>query len=192
MSTIVSTSQVSGNNPSKVGGTGTGIVIFPSILGQGFNNGNSQTTSVGPAQVTLAAPQSEGIQSVIKASGNFFLHGTSPTIKFLVYKGTSLTATSDTLVASTTSAISGLTTAASYPFALSLSLQGDANSGLIQGYSPVLYVNGASQTLTVASSGIPLTSQDLLTTPVQFCIGVQFGVSDALNAAYLQQFVLEQ
>jgi hypothetical protein len=191
MSTIVSTAQVSGSNPSKVGGLGTGIVIFPSVLGQGFNNGNSQATSVGPAQVTLAAPQSEGIQSVIKASGNFYLHGASPTILLKLFKGTSLTSTNDTLVASCT-AISGLTTAAYYPFALNITLQGDANSGLIQGYSATLTVNGASETFTVASSGIPLSAQDLLTTAVPFCLGVQFGVTDALNAAYLQQFILEQ
>lgn len=194
---IVSYSGASGQAPLVVGGTGTGVKIFPAVPGPGFNNGgnasffNGTSASTTAAVVNLQSPQSEGVISRIRASGNVYLHGTSPTIALGLYKGSSLTSSSDTLIASI-SAVTGLTTAAFYPFAFQIDLQGDANSGLIQGFNATCFVNGATQSVTVASSGIPLTAQDLLTTSVPFCFSATFGVSDALNIANLQQFVLEQ
>jgi hypothetical protein len=194
MSTIVSTAGINGSNPSVVGGTGTGVKVFPAIGGPSFNNGGNSLTNASvattPAQVFARAPQSEGQIFTIKAAGNLYVHGTSPTIVFSLYKGKSLTATSDTLVA--TCSAQSLSTGASYPFYFSITGQGDANSGLIQFGSATLYLDGVSTTFTIQSSGIPLTSQDLLTTDVPFCVAAQFGVSDALNVANLQQFVLEQ
>lgn len=190
MSTVVSSAQLSGASPVSVGGLGTGVLIFPSLLGTSFNNGNSQTTSNGPAQVIARAPQSEGQQFEIKGSGNIFVHGTSPTVVISLYKGKSLTAASDTLIA--TCSAQAVATATTVPYAFAIKGQGDANSGLIQFGSATLLLNGAAVTFTVQGSGIPLTAQDLLTTDVPFCTSVQFGVTDALNKAYLQQFQLEQ
>lgn len=187
---ISSSAQLSGQATVSVGGPGTGVLVYPSLLGTGFNNGNSQTTSNGPAQVIARAPQSEGQRFVIQGSGNIFVHGTSPTVVISLYKGKSLTAASDTLIA--TCSATAVTTATTVPYAFSIVGQGDANSGLIQFGSATLLINGVATTFTVQASGIPLTSQNLLTTDVPFCTSVQFGVSDALNKAILQQFILEQ
>jgi len=190
MSNVVSTSGASGYNPLVVGGTGVGVKIFPDASGWPSGTGFSPPTGISHAAVVYTSSSTEGQQFTILAAGNLYVHGTSPTVLFGLYKGSSLTSTSNTLVAAC--AATSLTTAASYPFSLSIKGQGDANSGLIQFGSANLLLNGVAVTFTVQASGIPLTAQDLLLNSVPFCLGVQFGPSDTLNKANLQQFQLEQ
>jgi hypothetical protein len=111
-----------------------------------------------------------------------------------LYSGDSLTSTADTLICH------GAATAESgyVPFALQVSMQGDSHSGLLQILSASLILNGSSVSLTdgeaspPSESGVPLSGVNFKTTDLPFCVAAQFSSSEATNAAYLQQFVLEQ
>ena len=181
---------VNGYNPSLVGGTGQVAKIFPSLLGTGFNNGGGILPQ--PAGVVAAAclipgtGQYEQQQINVKASGYVFVHGVSPTINFVFQEGPSLTATSNTTMATLASAQS-LATAATYPWAFSATMQGDSVSGIMQIYNAIFVCDGTSGTVTLTD----LTGVNLTTTNYQFVIGITFvGVSDALNKAALSQFNL--
>ena len=189
--------------PSIVGGTGTTCKIFPSNLGPGFGNGGnplslapSSTLGIAPtyasgtpaAQVLIRGTgEYEQMPIVCNASGYVYVHGASPTINFLLQKGTSLTynAAGQTTVATLASAQS-LTTANTYPWALSVSMQGDSVSGVLQLYSATFACNGVSGTVTLTD----LTGINLTTTGLPFVIGITFGVSDAANVAALSYFNL--
>jgi hypothetical protein len=201
MSTVISDSGARGFNPSVVGGSGTGKLVFPSILGPSFNNGGNSTANASVAvdacQVLIGPQQaSEGQVFSIVGAGNVNMNGTSPTVQFYLYAksgaGISLTSTNDTLIASTSALSLPSDADGLAPFYFKIDGQGDANSGKIQFGSATLYFNGTSETFTIASSGVPLTSQDLLTTYVSFGVAVQFAVGNASNAAYLQQLQVSQ
>jgi hypothetical protein len=196
MSVIVSDSQVRGFNPSVVGGVGTGVFVFPSILGTSFNNGGNSLANaaqaVAPAVVTLRNPSGEGQIFTIKAAGSVYVDAGDVTL--YLYQGDSLTSTDNILISH------GAATAESgyVPFAYQVSLQGDSRSGLVQIVSASLILGGASISLTEgeasppSESGVPLSGVNLLTTSLPFCVAAQFSESETTNAAYLQQFVLEQ
>ena len=180
---------VNGYNPSLVGGTGTTCKIFPSLLGTGFDNGGGvlpQPPGVVAAQLLISGTgQYEQQQLVVNASGYVFVHGVSPTVNFLFQQGSSLTYTSNTTMATLASAQS-LTTAATYPWAFNMKMQGDSVSGIMQAYSATFVCNGTSGTVTLSD----LTGVNLTNTNYNFVIGITFGVSDALNKAALSQFNL--
>ena len=186
--------------PSLVGGTGTTAKIFPSLLGPGFGNGGNPlsgpptstalvppTAAVGtpPALVTLRGTGEYEQQAMaFAASGYVFMHGTSPTINFVMQQGTSLTAASNTTVATLASAQT-LTTAAYYPWSFSVKGQGDSVSGVFQLFSATWSCNGvASGTVTLTD----LTGINLTTTNLSFVFGVTFGVSDALAVGCCSQW----
>ena len=98
------------------------------------------------------------------------MHGTSPTLNFVFQQGKSLTATSNTTMATLTSAQS-LTTGAYYPWQFKASLFADALSGVMQIGNATFICNGVSGTLTLTD----LTSVNLTTTNYQFVMGVTFG-----------------
>jgi hypothetical protein len=198
MSSIVSDSGCRGFAPSVVGGNSTGILVFPSVLGSGFNNGGTSianlSQAVAPALVTAAAPQMEGIMFSIRGSGNVYIK--AGTVLFKLFAGSSLTSTNNALIASCSAQT--LTTSAYYPFAFSLTLQSDHNSGEVQVIGTAqLTINGGTVTFTEAESspptvaGIVLSGENLLTTSIPFCFSAQFGTGNAANQAQLQQFVLE-
>lgn len=187
------------NSVGLVGGLLTTTKIFSSGLGPGFMNGGAnfgyQTAPVtvpAPATGTPAASviiPGNGVyeqqQVDLRASGFVFVHGVSPTINFLLQKGTSLTSGSNTTVATLASAQS-LTTGDYYPWYFTLRMQSDAISGIMQFQNATFSCNGTSGTVTLTD----LTSINLTTTNVQFVLGVTFGVSDALNVAGCAQFQL--
>jgi len=198
MATLVYDSGVRGSRPSLVGGLGTGVFVFPAPGGPSFNDGgnilgNQFPVAVKPAQVVATAPSSEGIQFTIKGSGNIYIG--AGTVLFKLMAGTSLTSTSNTLVASCSAQT--LTAGAYYPYAFSITMQGDANSGYVQVVAASLYINGSTVTFTISESsppsvaGIALSGQNLLTTAIPFCLAAQFGTSNAGNLAALQSFYLE-
>jgi len=121
----------------------------------------------------------------VAAAGYLTLAGVSPTINVVFQEGSSLTPTSNTTMATLTSAQS-LTTSASYPWFFKCQLQSDAVSGIMQIGSASFYCNGVSGTLTLTD----LTSVNLTTTTYNFVIGITFGVSNAGNKAALSQFTL--
>jgi hypothetical protein len=188
-----------GFTPGLIGGTGTTTKVFASLLGPGFNNGGGNlqngfatapvtipTAASGTLPGTVTVPgtgQYEQEQLVFTATGFLFVHGTSPTVNFVIQSGTSLTAASNTTVATLTSAQS-LTTGAYYPWALSLKGSCDALSGIFQFFSATFVCNGVSGATTLTS----LTSQNLTTTNVNFVLGITFGVTDALNVGGISQW----
>lgn len=177
MSYPITSAGVSYASPSTVGGTLTLAKIFPSLL----NN-------LAPA--SLAVPVSANGQIItVRASGNLFVHGTSPTVNLVLQNGSSLTAASNTTVSTGTSA-QALTTGATYPFAAVIDLQGDQTSGIVQVVNAKFVVDGISVALTNTSlTGVSFNGSSAA---LNLVVGITFGVSDALNTASLQEFVLEQ
>jgi hypothetical protein len=179
--------------PSLIGGTGTTAKIFPNLLANatglpaGFGVGSPAASApYAPAVVTIPGTgQFEQQKISLVAGGYLYVHGTTPTVNFVVQNGTSLTATSNTTVATLTS-VQTLTTANFYPWSVTLSLQGDANSGVLQVFSATIACNGVSGTATLTD----LTGVNLTTTALNFVVGITFGVSDALNVGALSQFSL--
>jgi hypothetical protein len=185
MSFIISSVGCNYTNPSKVGGTGAGIKIFPSLL-----------NSAAPAILQILEQQ-QGQTVVLNASGNVFLHGTSPTINAVLQSGTSLTSANNTTIATLTSAQT-LATNATYPWALTIKLQGDAGSGVVQVVSSSFTCNGVNSTTFTNTSLTGVVFSGLVASPpvfaevgVSLVLGINFGVSDALNTASLFQYTLE-
>lgn len=184
MQIFASAAGIIGLNPSKVGGTGTSIKIFPSLIPPTFG-----AASVNPASLSVAGNGAlEGKAFTVRASGNLFVHGAYPTVNFTLQSGTSLTASSNVTVATLASAQS-LTTAATYPFSFKADLQGDSASGIVQVVSAVISCNGVSGTVTATDlTGVSFLGPNAA---LNLVFGVTFGVSDGLNAASLMQFSAE-
>lgn len=174
-------------SPATVGGTGTTSKIYA--------QSNSAATPF-----VLYAPnggQLEGAKFVVRAGGNVFVHGTTPTVIVSLYGKTSipasgpLTATNYTEIGQTGSAQT-LTTAATYPWVIEAELQGDSVSGVLQGTYKVL-VNNVFKAEAALDNTITSVNLNPTTGGVSlvFVVGVTFGVSDALNTATLDQFTLE-
>src|SRR5258708_3984454 len=119
MSHIIASAGIGYAAPAKVGGTGAGVKIFPSLLNAAL-----------PAILQILEQQN-GQTIELTASGSLFVHGTTPTINPVLQSGTSLTSGSNTTV-STLTAAQTLTTNAAYPWSLALDLQGDSASGIVQ------------------------------------------------------------
>lgn len=182
----------------KVGGLGTNPDLFPQVL-----------ASTQPAAIQIpSGAQFEGQQFIVRASGNLFVHGTSPTVNVSLYAvaggipaSAPLTATSYTAVVALT-AQQSLTTAATYPWALEVRLQGDSVSGVLQVCSAVISINGVSNAVTKANlTGVVFNSgvtpsgtipySNATGPAVTFVPAITFGVTDALNSANLLQNILE-
>jgi hypothetical protein len=182
-------------NPSVVGGTGTTAKIFPNLLTNatglpaafGIGSPPAAAPYAGAAVVLPGTGAYEQQQISVVASGYVFVHGTTPTINIVFQQGSSLTAASNTTIA-TLSAVQTLTTNASYPWSFSIKMMGDAVSGVLQLFSPSFVANGVSGAFTATVTD--LTGVNLTTTSYPFVIGITFGVSDALNKGILSQFSL--
>lgn len=162
----------------KIVGPGTGFQIFPTL--------------VSPAiAAILSVPGSgrlEGQQFIVRAGGRLFVHGTSPTVNFGIYAGTSLTVGSDGTALTTLASAQSLTTNATYPWAIELLLEGDSTSGIIQVMSSKIVCNGVSGSPT----NTDLTSQSFAGEPaLSLVCGVDFTVADSADYAVLDQFSLE-
>lgn len=177
---------------AKVGGTGStsAAKVFPL-----YNN--SAVAAILPVP---GSGRLEGQQFIVRAGGNLYVHGTSPTINFLLQSGNSLTSGNNTTIATLASA-QNLAAGAAYPWALEVRLQGDSTSGIVQVCSASFVCNGVSGTVTGTDlTGINLASQVALTNglpttsdepAIQLVAGIIFGVSEAANYANLNQFILE-
>jgi len=179
--------------PVSVGGTGTLAKIFPNALANLsgiptiFGTGSPAAAApIAPSAVMIPGTGQYEQQAIaVVAGGYLFVHGTSPTINFVLQQGTSLTAASNTTIATLASAQS-LTTGANYPWSFNARIQSDAVSGVLQIFSGVFVCNGVSGTMTLTD----LTGVNLTTTNYNFVCGITFTVSDALNVAKLSQFSL--
>jgi hypothetical protein len=182
MSVAVSSCGLTYASPSKVGGTGTGLKIFPSLL-------SSTAAAVVPIPTNLAGTRLE-----VRASGNLYVHGTSPTVGFALQLGNSLTSTNNVSIASAVNTAQSLSTANYYPYSMSVVLSGDANSNALQVISGAFCVGGNVVSVVLNSepaAGSPASYPYSWTSSgaaFELVFGIQYGVSDALNAAQLQQF----
>ncbi len=173
-------------NAVKVGGSGTGIQIFPAPVT------NYNVASTVPAAVLLQAQQQGQIVSV-KAAGSILTYG--GTVNFVIQNGTSLTASSNTTILTLTSAqtlAAGSPPGTAYPFAIELDLQGDEASGIVQVVSGRIVCDGVSGTVTTTSlTGVNWSGANQFysnAAPVSLVAGVQFNTGNASNAASLFQF----
>jgi hypothetical protein len=189
MNVFSSGGGVNGFNPSLIGGTGTTAKIFPSLLGTGFDNGGGALPTPGAATAAFcqipAGGQYEQQLIEVRASGNLFVHGTSPTVQIVFQQGSSMTSTSNTTMATLSAALS-VTTASTYPWSFTCKLQGDSDSGIMQIFDPEFHLNGVAGAFT--STLTDLTGVNFFTTTYPFVFGITFAVSDALNKAKLSQF----
>lgn len=195
---VTGTSTVYGGTPNnnssafpQVGGTGTSFKGFT----QPTNALNFFILPV-PSEYIL-----EGQQFAVRASGWVLVKGTTPTIQVeLGSIGTStLASASVTALATLPATAATLTTSAFYPFALEARLQGDSNSGIVQGVANLLLNNVFTSTAAITSlSGIAFGTANSASNPAatqgsvfNLVCGVVFGVSNAANLAQLSQFSLE-
>jgi len=195
-SSYATNGTVYGGTPNKnsavfpqVGGLGTGFKIFaqPAATSSVFQ------LNV-PGEFIL-----EGQQFTIRASGWVYVAGSTPNIQVGLFSGTSLTSSSDTAITELPATAATLTTSNYYPWALEVRLQGDSNSGILQGIANLMLDNvftssSAITALTGISFGNSLGSgvgSGSSTPPVQLAVGINFGVSNAANLAQLAQFSLE-
>lgn len=223
MSVPTVSAGVTGFTPSVIGGTGATYKIFPALNypnpgvggpgNSGYNgsilNGNVIAASPTTTPCSLVVPangQYEGQRFIVTGSGRIFVHGTSPTVLFAMYNGTSMTATSDgTPLVVLASALTGLTTNKAYPWTWQTAFQGDSTSGILQAMSSSLWINNATAgtvTLTGAtginflgSGPTGLIGPGYTSGPqgvaLNIIMGIEFTVTDALNAGYLNQWILE-
>lgn len=179
-------------NVAQVGGLGTTAKIFPGLVGG--------VPALTPALLTVpGTSRFEGSEFVIKAAGWASVLGTTPTLNVTLYLGSSLTASSNTALLTLASAVT-VTTAAAYPWSLNATFNADTKSGLIQGRGIILINNPASPAIqTIVNTGIsvvnmtqepPVVTISSVVTPLQFCLGVTFGVSNASNLAQMDSFYL--
>jgi hypothetical protein len=177
------------NFPSVIGGTGTGVKIFPDMI-----------TSTNAAALKLPVT-AQGWIFTLNFAGTVKLHGTSPTlIPTLQYNTStpSLTSTNNTTVSALTSAQLFSSTGASYPWAATFKLQGDSTSQIIQVISATWSANGTTSTTFTNTSMTSITwtgatsdGNTFAPTLPQFCFGLNFGVSDSVNSASCYEFNLE-
>ena len=189
-------------NSVSVGGTGTSELMFPAVA-------NNFTSGVAPIAYPAILPipangQFEQQEFTVTASGKVFVLGTSPTLLWKMYNGTSMTAGSNGTALLTMSALTGLTTNKTYPWCWKSTFQGDWTSGILQVLSSTLWVDNATAgtiTLTGATGinfqaygpvnlsgpGYTQTNQ-YATNALNLCISFTNGVSNASNKCYLSQF----
>jgi|HubBroStandDraft_2_1064218.scaffolds.fasta_scaffold278188_1 hypothetical protein len=174
--------------PSKVGGTGTGIKIFPDLI-----------TPTLPAKLQVVYPM-QGQMFYLVASGSMFLHGTSPTIAPTLQYGLPavLASGSNTTVSVLTTAQVLATAGAAYPWTFEIEMQGDNASGVIQVLYAKFACNGVgsqtfTNTLITGINWLGVFSDGNLLPPVlpSFAFGLNFGVSDALNTASMYQYAID-
>ena len=185
-----------------MGGTGTAVKYFPRPLGPSIGVAPTTPSSTNAAGALFLPAQNvyNGQQTNLLVSGSFGSDTGDPsgivTIQLFAVTG-SLAAPVYTALASTGAVTP--TFGAAYPWYLDVILEGDTNSGILQGtYTAVVrnvIVNSAQpKALDNTISGLnfntgnPALAQGAV---LGFVVGVTFGTSDATNTASLFQFTIE-
>jgi hypothetical protein len=200
---------INGANPVTVGGTGTAIKYFPAVPG----------ASIGVASLKngiLFVPgngEGNSQRMAVRACGNFTI-GTpgvgvaSPAVTVALYPVTfpnsaavansnpSAQALTSTAVIGSTPIVTQTFAAASdaggyYPWALTVDLQGDTLSGLVQQVAGNIVIDGTAGTFTpglvTGLTGINFSNP----VPYGLVVGVTFSVSDAQALSNMYQFDLQ-
>ncbi len=204
MAQIINQYQVNGATPSTVGGTGTGIKAFPNLPGPSINVANATPTLTGTNSTSnpkgqLDVPGSNrlnGQQFHVLASGNFEVGtgGACPNVTIGIYANTGTKVLGGAVIA--TLAVSQAITTQSldgvfYPWYVDVTLQGDTQSGIVQGNftgktDGTAWTN-ASGILTNNLSGVNFSTSE---PAFGLIVGVTFSVSEAGNSANLFQFAI--
>lgn len=189
-------------SPATVGGTGTTQKIFQ-IASQPFT-----PAGVGPSgAVTLGAPGSgrlDGKKFTVRASGNAFVHGTTPTLQVQILAA--IPGGSNVVLAQSTAQT--LTTNANYPWYIEADLQGTTLSGILGGAFDCVIDNivdkrlalsnaltsvnfgSASQQYNNTTGVVSIAGNTADEPSVNFQVALLFSVSDALNLGTLYEFAL--
>lgn len=190
-------------NAIQVSGAGTTAKIFPvpnSVVPAG---GTSQ-----PA-VVLLTPGSyrlEGEPFLIKAGGVVYTHGTSPTLAVALYYVNNTTYNSSAFqlaqttpaswtLAHTTATPATPTTGTIVDWAMTATMQGDSQSGVLAGNVTYTIGNTAATTPAAVTNTLTLNTGIAggmyIEPPAVFGVGLTFGVSDALNVGQMNYFYIE-
>ena len=210
---IVSSFSINSINPSTVGGTGTGIKYFPNLSG---NIGAAGLVSSLGGAVSGAASngyvfcpgvnKANGIRLSALASGNFTIGngggtaspvvtvGLYPVTFYIPNPGNAPPTISPTPIISQAFAAAG-DLIGYYPWSLSVDLQGDNLTGLLQAMNGNISIDGIAGSF---SNSIPLNLAGSLasTTPMNvpvpygLLVGVTFSISDPLAQANMYEFSL--
>lgn len=192
---------------STIGGAGTTLQKFQSSIKTAAGAIIPFVSTVTDYLLPLPGQnKTNGIHFGIVASGNVFVHGTSPTLNFSLIGALPSTPTTDVVLATLTTP-QGLTTNASYDWTVSLELCGStapAVVGGVGGSGQLKVLNGyfsiggttsllAGMTLltlnTVNFNGAYAAANPTTGQAAAFLkCGLTFGVSDALNLAALTEF----
>jgi hypothetical protein len=177
---------------AQVGGLGTVGKIFPNKVG-------GVATLTPALLIPPGSGRLEGVEFKIKAAGWASVLGTSPTLDIALYIGSSLTASANAVIMHLASAVS-VTTAATYPWSLSATMNVNTKSGLLQGNGLISINNPASPAIqALVTTGLtvfdmtqepPVYTVSAVVTPLQFCLGVIFGVTSASNLAQMDSFYI--
>ena len=190
-------------NPSIVGGVSVAEQVFPALV---YPNAGLNSVAVStPGPLSLAIPvngQYEMQRFTVKASGKYFVKGTSPTSIWKLWNGTSMTTSNDGTALLSMSALTGITTNHYYPWSWIAEFQGDSSSGILQAISSTLWVNNATAgtiTLTGIASGLNLVANGPTgvigsgygSAGLNLIMSFQQTVADAANKCYCSQFCVE-
>lgn len=189
-------------NPQTVGGLGTTAKIFQ-IAPQAFS-----PSGVGPSgAVTLGAPgdgRLNGRKFTVRASGDAFVHGTTPTLQIQLLAA--IPGGANVVLAQSTAQT--LTTNATYPWYLECDLQGTTASGILQGMfddeidnivdrrvaltNTLTSVNfGTSAVVYSNTTGVASIAGNPGVEPcINFQVALLWSVTDALNLGTLYEFAL--
>ena len=194
MSTVLANYQISGAFPTTVGGTSTAKKYFPAPSGQIGVTGSTPSTSSSAGQMGVPGNNRLNGQIFIVQAAGFFEVGSGgacPSVTITVEANTAAPGVSPSYhTLATTGAITTQNlTGVFYPWYLTLELEGDSSSGLLQGrYRGA--VNDALIDDTIVGS--LLSGLNFASEPVFGLVAaVQFGVSEAGNSASMNQFMIQ-
>ena len=193
--------QVSGSNPSKVGGTGTTVKYFPRPLGPSIGVAPATPSSTSAVGALLLPAQNvfNGQSFTINVAGSVGAESGDPSGTVHV----DLYAVTGSVSSPTYTALGGTATLTptrlQESFSLEFKLSGDTVSGFLTGqYSGIFngaYSNTAGTTnwviLANNISGLDFNVGNSALAQgavLGFVVGVTFGTSDATNTASLYQF----
>lgn len=190
-------------NAFQVSGAGTTAKIFPIP--------NSVIPAGGTAQpaVMLLAPGSyrlEGEPFLVKAGGVVYVHGTTPTLAVALYYVNNTTYNSSAFqlaqttpaswtLAHTTATPQSITTATIVDWAMTATMQGDSQSGVLAGSVTYTIGNNAPTVGAAVTNTLTLNTGVAggmsIEPPAVFGVGLTFAVSDALNVGQMNYFYIE-
>lgn len=200
MSQTLTQYSINGANPSTVGGTGTAAKYFPNLPGPSIGVANL-TPSATSAAGQLLVPGSNRLNGQpfhVFAAGNFEVGagGGSATVTLTLSANTGTVSTPiyTTIAASTAYAAEALD-GVFYPFLIDVSIEGDSQSGLIQGTQTIQIDNTANRAGTQLVSSLagilPATGAFAGEPPFGLVLSVTFGTSEVGNSANLFRFSVE-